>query len=133
MGYRNTKELRKAVEGADFIFIAQDDNWADEMDVKGYKVCSKNEFEALVSLLDNSHFPITRYFGTNEEGEYNDIEDFLYWWTVKPISEVEYHSFVNIFGDDEAGSFYLPECKYNCYKCEEEELESEEGDDDENL
>lgn len=108
-GTKNLESIRDTVSGADYIFVGQEDNWADEMDVYGYAVFTKDEFEKMLLELGDVEFPVTRWFGTNEEGEYSDVEEFLYYWEVKPISKVEYDAFLSIFGRSEAGEFYIPE------------------------
>ncbi len=128
---KSVEEIQAASEGANFIFIHQDDNWADEMDVDGFRVCTREEFDEMLLKLQPIHFPITRWFGTNEESEYDSLNEYLYTWKVKPITSAEYYAFLSIFGTSVAGSFYLPDgCDEECIVCEEEADFLEDEDED---
>lgn len=109
MPRKTIEDLRSEFADSKFIFVHQDSNWADEMDVHGYKVFTKTEFNELLDTLEKINFPVTRYFGTNEEDEIPSLEDYLYDLRCKKITQVEYEAFISMFGSTKAGKFWIPD------------------------
>ncbi len=68
------------------ILVTFNTNWADEMDITGFRVFTQAEWDAEWSALSPSAFPMEVYFGTNESNEYDTKEDLLAEYTLTPIS-----------------------------------------------
>jgi hypothetical protein len=76
------------------------DNWADEMDVEGFRLFTQDELDDYVSLH-------VKYFetnsswkfgvGSNEQIEYNDWEGIRSALTVKEITDAEYEMLGKLF------------------------------------
>jgi hypothetical protein len=66
------------------------DNWADEMDIEGYRIFSEDDWKnyrkyAKKEFEENGEY--TYYVGTNEDINYNSYEDFMGNFEVKTISK----------------------------------------------
>lgn len=56
--------------------VKYDDNWADEMDIEGFTIVSDEAWEKFVSFVSPERFSnYTFYIGTNEEIEFDSVED----------------------------------------------------------
>lgn len=98
-----------------YFLIKEDDNYADEFDIEGFKIeKSKLSIEdykknLLLEVLmergdydedDNEipgKFPLEFYFGTNEAIEIRDEKDFWRVVSVEPISKAEYDTLKKLF------------------------------------
>lgn len=81
------------------ILVKFDDNWADEMDVSGFKLFDnldawnaaiaefKEEREIDEDVVENNYFEIN--FGTNEWNVYESLDDFLSNFEVIEISDTD--------------------------------------------
>jgi hypothetical protein len=78
------------------LLVKFDDNWADEMDVSGFKLFDNLDawnaaiagFKARMEIVDgedNGYFEV--YFGTNEYIEYETVEEFLTRFDITEISD----------------------------------------------
>ena len=72
-----------------------EDNWADEMDIKGYEVMTPQQLEYVSErvktyFIDNNL--LKYYFGTNEYIEYSSAEEVCSKYTVQDISETDYNT-----------------------------------------
>lgn len=72
----------------DKVLVKWSSNWADEMDVEGFDIMKKTDWDALKKkILKKENFCI--YIGTNEEIDYASGEDLLSEIKVKKITPEE--------------------------------------------
>lgn len=66
-----------------FYFVRYTDSWADEMTIEGFSIMDEKEYEryvvALNAIITNMECgqPFIYYVGSNEEIEYDNVDDFL--------------------------------------------------------
>lgn len=66
-----------------FYFVRYTDSWADEMTIEGFSIMDEKEYERYVVTLNaiitdmECGQPFIYYVGSNEEIEYNNVDDFL--------------------------------------------------------
>lgn len=92
------------------ILVKFDDNWADEMDISGFKVYdSIEDWNQAVKTFEDEHksdrgyeedeplgeFEI--YVGTNEEIMYNSMEEFLKYFEVIEITKDQKFAIESVF------------------------------------
>lgn len=73
------------------LLVKYDSNWADEMDIDGFKVLTNEQWEQYQKDF-KKHFKeegYIYYVGTNEEIEYNDFEEFRNDFNVSEITDEE--------------------------------------------
>lgn len=74
------------------LFIQFNDNWADEIDVRGGKIMTEKEYEEYIAAAKKA-FEVNDYIdfwiGTNESIDYTDFTDFINTLTVYSITEKE--------------------------------------------
>jgi len=74
------------------VLVKYEGNWADEMDISGHYVTTQegynDEVEVFKAMLE--HDSITYCVGTNEEIEYETIDELLECFTATPITFEEY-------------------------------------------
>lgn len=68
------------------ILVKFEDNWADEMNVEGFNIFTKEEWETFKTKLENKQSEFQVCIGTNEELEYSNGNDCLRHMTVSEIS-----------------------------------------------
>lgn len=128
MAKNETEEIEKLkleAEDGKYIFVKYSDSWADEMDIEGYAVMTKAEYLEMIERVSKARFPCNHYIGTNEEIEYNNVDEFISALGVKIITLGEYKAFKSIFGSSEIGFFWTPDSddgededmEYQCLDC----------------
>lgn len=74
-----------------YVLVVFEDNWADEMDLEGFKVVRKSEWEQTVAEFreekEDSKYGIEFCFGTNEYNEYDSVDDALACFTVTEMTD----------------------------------------------
>lgn len=66
-----------------FYFVHYTDSWADEMTIDGFSIMDEKEYEHYVATVNaiiadiESGLPFIYQVGSNEEIEYNNVDDFL--------------------------------------------------------
>lgn len=66
-----------------FYFVRYTDSWADEMTIEGFSIMDEKEYERYVVTLNaiitdmECGQPFIYYVGSNEEIEYDNVDDFL--------------------------------------------------------
>lgn len=66
-----------------FYFVRYTDSWADEMTIEGFSIMDEKEYERYVVALNaiiadmECGQPFIYYVGSNEEIEYDNVDDFL--------------------------------------------------------
>ena len=71
------------------VLIIFKDNWADEMDIEGFSIISKDEWEYKKLELKHTQFPREVGFGTNEDNDYDNAKHFLSMFQAQEISDDE--------------------------------------------
>lgn len=73
-------------------------DWADEFNVIGFKIYEKSEWEKIKIEFAATNKEFCWYFGTNEG--FDDIDkDFIKNYTAKEITDFEYTTIKDCFGD----------------------------------
>lgn len=109
-----------------YVFVRFQDNWADEIDVDNFcaKPITKDEYKYLmqvVEFIQNYKGEMSYTVGSNEWIEYNNGEEYMAAFEIKPISKEEYEVLKKL---DLTGDQYLLENLYDMYY--EHTLEEEE-------
>jgi hypothetical protein len=74
------------------------DNWADEMDLDGFRLMTMNEWDEFVKNINSlKYFPFEVYFGTNEFIEYRNPEEILNRFQMTPLTADEHHTLKQLF------------------------------------
>lgn len=76
-----------------WVLVKFSDNWADEMDIEGCRVYSKDSWEKYRKLAKREFKENGSYVycvGTNEEIEYSSYKDFISCFEVKDITIGQY-------------------------------------------
>lgn len=84
----------------DFLLVKYEDNWADEMNISGFKIFTKEHFDNWKEYWKECLSKETYIFGigTNEEIEYEDSNEFFSRFTVGEISGDEAKTYYKHFG-----------------------------------
>jgi hypothetical protein len=76
-----------------YFLVKYFDNWADEMDIAGYKLMTETEkkeyFNGFRKTIEEENSYVF-FIGTNEGIEYMSFDDFRDTFNVDEISEIEY-------------------------------------------
>jgi hypothetical protein len=108
------------------VLLQWDSNWADEMDIYGFSIMNKSEWEAYKKMLANKgEFYI--YVGTNEEIEYSKGQELLNEISVKNITEEESKTIQKFFGGEGGFTNFLG---LDEDEDEDEDWEDEDDDDE---
>lgn len=105
------------------ILVVFEDNWADEMDIRMFTICSPEESDEFQKRLKSYKENVCMYFGSNEENEYNNGQELLSnfkFYAITPEEEKVLRKFFDIG--------YNELCLDNI--CEEDEEEYGEEDDE---
>ena len=91
---------------SDCYLVRFEENWADEMDIYGFAIFTTEEYNNWCHTLSRlreamKHAVFTYSFGTNEEQEYEDFEEFLNCFTAKVIPAEHAEMFRGAFDTDE--------------------------------
>lgn len=76
-----------------FYFVRYTDSWADEMTIEGFAIMDEKEYERYVVTLNaiitdmECGQPFVYQVGSNEEIEYNNVDDFLSAFEVSEFEE----------------------------------------------
>ena len=76
-----------------FYYVNYKDNWADEMFVEGFSIMDEKEYEHYTATVNaiitdiECGLPFVYQIGTNEEIEYNNVNDFLSAFEVSEFEE----------------------------------------------
>jgi hypothetical protein len=76
----------------EYVIVFFEDNWADEMDINGFCVMSKKEYDKMIDEINGINFEneLEVYIGTNESIEYTDAQSVLRCLKTKPVTKEEY-------------------------------------------
>ena len=78
-----------------------EDNWADEIDISGFKLFEKDKWEELKKKILTITGEINIYFGSNEDNEYDNAEDLLSCFKTYPITSEQYNLILKLFPSGE--------------------------------
>jgi hypothetical protein len=109
------------------VLVKWNSNWADEMDISGYSIMDKEEWNDLKDTLRKKTAPFTIGVGTNEEIDYENGKELLEELEATPISKEEEDVIVRLIGgefgftdfafpvdeDDEDEEYYDDEVDWN--------------------
>lgn len=86
-----------------YYLVKFEDNWADEMNIYGFKLFKNDEFEILQKKISSITGSIVIGFGTNQDNEYDDYNDLLNCFEIIPISLEKYNLLMELFPYGEFG------------------------------
>ena len=90
-----------------YVLVQTNDNWADEMDIYGYRILTikqyENRLKELQEEFEESDGTYMWYIGTNEEIEYDNFDNFLESLTVTELTTSEAKSLKAMLGSDYNG------------------------------
>ena len=87
------------LDGNGDVLVSMSTDWFDEMDVDGFQVMTRAEWNTyFASLGTEIIFPHISYVGTNEEVDFETKEGYLYHISVYPLTEVQSISIKEIIG-----------------------------------
>ena len=116
------------------VLVKIDSNWADEFDVSGWKLFSKEEWEK--SLLDAKAFfeknrgrrnELELSFGTNEALTFDSFEEYTAAYTAEELTPKELSVLLKYWPGEECGTFVY----FDGFDLEEDEEDDEEDDEEE--
>lgn len=81
-----------------YYLVQFSDNWADEMDLEGFKVLEGIELEQFEHAFEELDDWITVHFGTNEENEYSNSDELRSKYSVTEIYPLEAQMLQTRFG-----------------------------------
>jgi len=85
------------------ILLVYQDNWADEIDFKSYRIMDVDAWEALKAKMfadeASGDGSTSVCFGTNEENEYDSVEDLLKRITETTISDEDAEVLERLLGN----------------------------------
>ncbi len=85
------------------------DNWADEMDIVGFNILTKEQWEYKELEIRETPFPKEVGVGSNEQITYDNVEQYLAMFTILEISDEEEKTIRKFFGNYMFGIFPLIE------------------------
>lgn len=83
-----------------YLLISFTDNWADEMDSRGFSAATEADFENWKNqeLPEYNQHGFELYAGNNESIKYSSLEDYLKTIRTKEITKEQYEVLTNLFG-----------------------------------
>lgn len=78
-------------------------NWADEMNLDGWFIVSKAEWEKNYTILAKMPGRWSTYVGSNQEMQYDSRKEALDGYNVREISQQEIDTLQKLFGKDSMG------------------------------
>jgi hypothetical protein len=76
---------------SDYILVNFSSNWADEMNIKGHTVMSREQWDKFIVDLNKVHWKSREfYIGTNEALEWNDKAHYMRSIITKTLSPDQY-------------------------------------------
>ena len=91
----------------EYVLVQTHDNWADEMDIYGYRIISRAAYDQrLIELqeeFEEADGTYMWYIGTNEEIEYSNFDNFLETLTVTELTKKEAQNLVQVLGSNSNG------------------------------
>ena len=89
----------------EYVLVKFEDNWADEMNISGWRTYLKEDWDKYVESVPSDSFPCTKYVGTNEEIEYENRKEYFNKFKVVPITEEECRTLNKLFNGEQG--FFL--------------------------
>lgn len=100
------------------VLVILDKDWADEFNVKGFSVMTEEELKQGKVKFEKAlkGGPVTVGFGTNEELEFENMQDLERNITVRKITPQEHSTLKKLFGgDDDFGTCTPKDIFDRCY------------------
>lgn len=79
------------------VLVIANVNWADEMDIGGFKIFESETWEKFKSDWEKKDY-VNFYIGTNEDLEYSSGKEYLRDLRAKPITKAEADHLNDLFG-----------------------------------
>jgi hypothetical protein len=100
-------------QNKNMLLVKFDENWADEMDVSGFKLFKSQkawdkaikEFKEEKEIEDDDDCCFSVYFGTNEENEYESMSEFLDLFEVIELSNEQANVIDSLFPEASCSGF----------------------------
>lgn len=81
-----------------FHLVKYNDNWADEMDLDGFRLMERNEYREFVKGIKAiKRFPLEIYIGTNQEVTYESVEDIIKALKFETVTKDEFALLTTLF------------------------------------
>lgn len=80
------------------ILVKWTEDWADEFDMSGFVVITKEEWVDFNSRLETANYPVEAYFGTNEAYEFQNKEEVLAGITTEEVFKEDMQTLTSLFG-----------------------------------
>lgn len=95
------------------LLVKFDENWADEMDVSGFKIFEDieewenaiKEFKEEREIEDDEDCCFSVYFGSNEQNEYRSMSEFLSLFEVIELSKEQANVIDSLFPETSCSGF----------------------------
>jgi hypothetical protein len=87
------------------VLVIFKDDWADEMDIVGFDIISKDEWEYKKLEIEHCPFPQEVGFGTNESNTYESAKEFISNFQTIEISLEQEQTLVKLFRYKQFGTF----------------------------
>ena len=71
------------------LLVIFDEDYADEFDVYGFRIMSKDKWDEFVEATKKINYPIEIYFGTNEAIEYESSKEVLRSFKLSELSNMD--------------------------------------------
>jgi len=105
-----------------YVLVRFNSNWADEFDVEGIKLFTKDAWSNLLRLVEQYvNFPLEYYFGTNESFEWENFNEYRSCFSEQDITDIQ-ANYLKEMLLTEAGYFPHPIDLFNGLPEEEEAL-----------
>lgn len=82
------------------VLVTWDSNWADEMDISGFKIFNEDEWNTFKETVSKRKHQFTIFVGTNEDIDYDNGKMLLEELTIKKLSEDEYKVIKKFVGEE---------------------------------
>lgn len=86
------------------VLIKFSGNWADEMDIEGFSIISKDHWEYMKLEAEHTEFPIEMGVGTNEDIVFENAYEYIHSFIVRDISEEERKTIKKFFTSYDYGN-----------------------------
>jgi hypothetical protein len=87
------------------VLVIFKDDWADEMDIRGFSIMSKDQWEFTKLEIEHCPFPQEVSFGSNEWNDYDNAKQFLSLFEAIEISKDEEQTIIKLFKYKQFGTF----------------------------
>lgn len=83
-----------------YILVKYEDDWADEIDIQGFRLFSKSGWEEYLKAWEKDEFPCGMNIGSNQRVEWNNFDELKQKFTVTEVSEEFVRELKQVFGEN---------------------------------